>query len=233
MTGRRADRDVDSAGPPSGSAERVGSQSCCEGPPARVAEGVRIPRRGAGHGGGRSDRDGPVLRDAWDPPNRPEAPVPEPSPAAAFPSLHVSTHPAVLHKLAILRSVSTESPRSSASSSANCPGRSGTRRWPTSASARSHDRHADRDDRGAPAGRPDRARADPAGRPGHGRLDARAHAPAEVWQLWLFRDERTLPPVEYYNKLPDSATVDLCLIPSTLMPVPPAGRRRRCGDRGP
>ena len=35
---------------------------------------------------------------------------------------------------------------------------------------------------------------------------------AEVWHLGLFRDERTLQPVEYYNKLPDAATVDLCLI---------------------
>ena len=29
---------------------------------------------------------------------------------------------------------------------------------------------------------------------------------AQVWHLGLFRDERTLRPVEYYNKLPDSAT---------------------------
>ena len=35
---------------------------------------------------------------------------------------------------------------------------------------------------------------------------------AEVWHLGLFRDERTLRPVEYYNKLPDSATVEVCLI---------------------
>jgi uracil phosphoribosyltransferase len=35
---------------------------------------------------------------------------------------------------------------------------------------------------------------------------------AQVWHLGLFRDERTLRPVEYYNKLPDSANVDLCLI---------------------
>ena len=35
---------------------------------------------------------------------------------------------------------------------------------------------------------------------------------AQVWHLGLFRDERTLVPVEYYNKLPDSASVDLCLI---------------------
>ena len=35
---------------------------------------------------------------------------------------------------------------------------------------------------------------------------------AQVWHLGLFRDERTLRPVEYYNKLPDQATVDICLI---------------------
>ncbi len=35
---------------------------------------------------------------------------------------------------------------------------------------------------------------------------------AQVWHLGLFRDERTLRPVEYYNKLPDSASVDVCLI---------------------
>jgi uracil phosphoribosyltransferase len=35
---------------------------------------------------------------------------------------------------------------------------------------------------------------------------------AQVWHLGLFRDERTLRPVEYYNKLPNSAAVDLCLI---------------------
>ena len=35
---------------------------------------------------------------------------------------------------------------------------------------------------------------------------------AQVWHLGLFRDEKTLRPVEYYNKLPDSANVDLCLI---------------------
>jgi len=35
---------------------------------------------------------------------------------------------------------------------------------------------------------------------------------AEVWHIGLFRDERTLRPVEYYNKLPISPTVDVCLI---------------------
>jgi uracil phosphoribosyltransferase len=35
---------------------------------------------------------------------------------------------------------------------------------------------------------------------------------AEVWHLGLYRDERTLRPVEYYNKLPVGATVQLCLL---------------------
>ena len=35
---------------------------------------------------------------------------------------------------------------------------------------------------------------------------------AEVWHLGLYRDEHTLRPVEYYNKLPVSPTVQLCLI---------------------
>jgi uracil phosphoribosyltransferase len=35
---------------------------------------------------------------------------------------------------------------------------------------------------------------------------------AEVWHLGLYRDERTLRPVEYYNKLPVSPTIELCLV---------------------
>jgi uracil phosphoribosyltransferase len=36
--------------------------------------------------------------------------------------------------------------------------------------------------------------------------------PAEVWHIGLYRDERTLKPVEYYNKLPIEPTVTVCLI---------------------
>ncbi len=35
---------------------------------------------------------------------------------------------------------------------------------------------------------------------------------AEVWHIGLYRDERTLQPVEYYNKLPIEPTVSVCLI---------------------
>lgn len=35
---------------------------------------------------------------------------------------------------------------------------------------------------------------------------------SEVWHIGLYRDERTLKPVEYYNKLPTEPTVSVCLI---------------------
>jgi uracil phosphoribosyltransferase len=35
---------------------------------------------------------------------------------------------------------------------------------------------------------------------------------AEVWHIGLYRDESTLQPVEYYNKLPVEPTVSVCLI---------------------
>jgi uracil phosphoribosyltransferase len=35
---------------------------------------------------------------------------------------------------------------------------------------------------------------------------------AEVWHIGLYRDEKTLQPVEYYNKLPVSPTVDVTLV---------------------
>ncbi len=35
---------------------------------------------------------------------------------------------------------------------------------------------------------------------------------AEVWHIGMYRDERTLKPVAYYNKLPVAPTVTVCLI---------------------
>ncbi len=35
---------------------------------------------------------------------------------------------------------------------------------------------------------------------------------AEVWHIGLYRDEKTLRPVEYYNKLPLEPTVSVCII---------------------
>lgn len=35
---------------------------------------------------------------------------------------------------------------------------------------------------------------------------------SEVWHIGLYRDEETLQPVSYYNKLPTSPTVQVCLV---------------------
>lgn len=35
---------------------------------------------------------------------------------------------------------------------------------------------------------------------------------AEVWHIGLYRDEKTLRPVEYYNKLPSQPRVQVCLV---------------------
>lgn len=35
---------------------------------------------------------------------------------------------------------------------------------------------------------------------------------SEVWHIGLYRDEKTLRPVQYYNKLPVDPTVQVCLI---------------------
>lgn len=39
----------------------------------------------------------------------------------------------------------------------------------------------------------------------------------EVWHIGIFRDERTLEPIEYYNRLPVSPTVDVCLIVDPML----------------
>lgn len=35
---------------------------------------------------------------------------------------------------------------------------------------------------------------------------------AEVWHIGIYRDEKTLRPIQYYNKLPVEPTVSVCLI---------------------
>ena len=130
---------------------------------------------------------------------------------AAWPSLHVSQHPAVLHKLAILRDQKTEPKKF----------REIVRElsW-----LLGYEALADVEVRPIPIETPlEKIEAHelavriglvPILRAGLGMVDAMLELmpTAEVWHLGLFRDERTLRPVEYYNKLPDSATVDLCLI---------------------
>ncbi len=127
------------------------------------------------------------------------------------PTLHVSSHPAILHKLAILRNERTEPKKFRElvrelswllgyEALANVQVRPLAVRTPIEAME------------GAQLA--DRIGLVPILRAGLGMVDAMLELmpTAEVWHLGLFRDERTLQPVEYYNKLPDSHSVDLCLI---------------------
>ena len=127
------------------------------------------------------------------------------------PTVHVSHHPAILHKLALLRDQRTDPKKF----------RELVREisWLVG-----YEALADARLRQVPVVTPmeqtvgaelaDRIGLVPILRAGLGMLDAMLELmpTAQVWHLGLFRDERTLRPVEYYNKLPDSATVDLCLI---------------------
>jgi uracil phosphoribosyltransferase len=127
------------------------------------------------------------------------------------PNLHVSQHPAVLHKLAILRDVQTEPKKFREvvrelswllgyEALADVSVKTIEIRTPLEATV------------GHELG--ERIGLVPILRAGLGMVDAMLELmpTAQVWHLGLFRDERTLRPVEYYNRLPDSATVDLCLI---------------------
>ena len=127
------------------------------------------------------------------------------------PTLHVSQHPAVAHKLAVLRDRTTEPKKF----------REVVRElsWLLGYEALADARLRPLEVRtpletmdGHELG--DRIGLVPILRAGLGMVDAMLELmpTAQVWHLGLFRDERTLRPVEYYNKLPTSASVDLCLI---------------------
>ena len=134
-----------------------------------------------------------------------------PDPAQSYPTLHVSRHPAVQHKLALLRTAGTEPKKF----------RELVREisWLLGYEALADAKLAPitvttplEETPGAELA--DRIGLIPILRAGLGMVDAMLELmpTAQVWHLGLFRDERTLRPVEYYNKLPDRATVDLCLI---------------------
>jgi len=126
-------------------------------------------------------------------------------------NLHVSQHPAVLHKLAILRDQAVE-PKKFREIVRELSWLLG---YEALADARVRPLTVRTPLEETPAHElADRIGLVPILRAGLGMVDAMLELmpTAQVWHLGLFRDERTLRPVEYYNKLPDSATVDLCLI---------------------
>jgi uracil phosphoribosyltransferase len=126
-------------------------------------------------------------------------------------TLHVTTHPAALHKLAILRDERTE-PKKFREIVRELSWLLG---YEALADARVNPltvRTPIEETQAHELG--DRIGLVPILRAGLGMVDAMLELmpTAQVWHLGLFRDERTLRPVEYYNKLPDSANVDVCLI---------------------
>jgi uracil phosphoribosyltransferase len=127
------------------------------------------------------------------------------------PTLHVSQHPAVLHKLAILRDEQTE-PKKFREVVRELSWLLGYEAL-SDVSVRPIDIRTPLEPMTANE-LGERIGLVPILRAGLGMVDAMLELlpTAQVWHLGLFRDERTLRPVEYYNKLPDSATVDLCLI---------------------
>jgi uracil phosphoribosyltransferase len=126
-------------------------------------------------------------------------------------TLHVSGHPAVLHKLALLRDERTE-PKKFRELVREISWLIGYEALADAHLQGLRVRTPLEEIEGAELA--DRIGLVPILRAGLGMVDAMLELmpTAQVWHLGLFRDERTLRPVEYYNRLPDSATVDLCLI---------------------
>jgi uracil phosphoribosyltransferase len=125
--------------------------------------------------------------------------------------VHVSTHPLVLHKLTILRDQKTEPKRfrelvRELSLILIAEATAGLPVTPTTVTT--------------PMGQAqgwemkDRIGLVPILRAGLGMVDgALEMLPfSEVWHIGLYRDERTLRPVQYYNKLPVNPTVQVCIV---------------------
>jgi uracil phosphoribosyltransferase len=125
--------------------------------------------------------------------------------------LYVSTHPLVQHKLALMRSVTTEPKKF----------REVVREI---TSLLLYEATLDFETREVEVQTPlaktscrvltDRIGFVPILRAGVGMVDAALDMipTAQVWHIGLYRDHRTLLPVEYYNKLPVEPTVDLCMV---------------------
>ena len=126
-------------------------------------------------------------------------------------NLFVSSHPLVQHKLALMRAVSTE-PKKFREVVREITGLllyEATLDLPT----------VEIDVETPLAVMKGRAIADRIGfvpilRAGIGMVDAALDLipTAQVWHIGLYRDHRTLLPVEYYNKLPVQPTVDICYV---------------------
>ncbi len=125
--------------------------------------------------------------------------------------LHVSTHPLVQHKLALMRAITTE-PKKFREVVREITG--------LLLYEATLDMHTTDIEVQTPLALTtgcklsDRIGFVPILRAGVGMVDAALDLipTAQVWHIGLYRDHRTLLPVEYYNKLPVQPTVDLCMV---------------------
>lgn len=125
--------------------------------------------------------------------------------------LHVSSHPLVKHKLTMLRDINTDHRRF----------RELVRELALLLCYEAtQDLHLRPTTVHTPMGRAQGSEADeviglvPVLRAGLGLVDGIQELlpSVQVWHIGLYRDEQTLRPVQYYNKLPDEPTVQVCLV---------------------
>ena len=128
-----------------------------------------------------------------------------------MPKLHASTHPLVLHKLTILRDKNTE-PRKFRELVSEI---SALLTYEATVDLETEAREVETP-MGKASGRTtkDNIGLVPILRAGLGMVDGvwDLLPDAQVWHIGLYRDEKTLQPVQYYNKLPTLPTVGTCLV---------------------
>ena len=131
-------------------------------------------------------------------------------------SIFESSHPVVHHKIASLRDVRTAPPefRSLVRSLAMLMAHEATADLPTSESEVRTPMGVARVRRLS-----DKIGIVPILRAGLGMVDGILELlpEAEVWHLGMFRDERTLMPTEYYNKLPSRCSLGLALVVDPML----------------
>ncbi|MCS6906599.1 MAG: uracil phosphoribosyltransferase [Anaerolineales bacterium] len=126
-------------------------------------------------------------------------------------AVHISTHPLVAHKLTLLRDHTTDH-------------RTFRKLMKEIATLLTYEATQDLELRPRPVQTPlartngaelkDRVGLIPILRAGLGMVEGvwELLPSAEVWHIGLYRDERTLKPVEYYRKLPVEPTVSVCIV---------------------
>lgn len=130
---------------------------------------------------------------------------------AGLPQLHVSRHPVVAHKLTILRDMATDSPtfRAALTDLTLCLAYEALADMhPTPTRVRTPLEETD----GTLLS--ERFAIVPVLRAGLGMVDGflTLFPSLQVWHIGLYRDEHSLQPVTYYNRLPRLATVDTCFV---------------------